>query len=111
MPTRHDDLFSRIASFPALVAAARRAVRGKRRKSGGAAFMAGLETERLRLERELLSGSWQPGGYVTIRSEDPKPRTVSAASFRDRVVHHGLCAVHRALVRTRLCLRQLCQQS
>jgi len=93
MPTRHDDLFSQIASFPALVAAARRAVRGKRRKPGAAGFMAGLETECLRLERELLSGRWQPGGYVTMRIEDPKPRVVSAAPFRDRVVHHALCAV------------------
>jgi hypothetical protein len=55
--------------------------------------MAGLETECLRLERELLSGQWRPGGYVTIRIEDPKPRVVSAALFRDRVVHHALCAV------------------
>jgi hypothetical protein len=28
-----------------------------------------------------------------MRIEDPKPRVVSAAPFRDRVVHHALCAV------------------
>ena len=47
----------------------------------------------LRLERELLDGTYKPGRYVTIKIRDPKPRTVSAAPFRDRVVHHSLYAV------------------
>ena len=55
--------------------------------------MAGLEREILKLERELQAGTYRPGGYVEIRVEDPKPRIVSAAPFRDRVVHHALCAV------------------
>ena len=87
-----DDLFERIASFPALEAAAQRAARGKRRKPGVAAFLANLEGEVLRLERELLAGSWRPGRYVEIAVRDPKPRIVSAAPFRDRVVHHALCS-------------------
>ncbi len=93
MPTRHDDLFGRIASFPALYAAYRKAVTGKRRKPGAAAFAAGLERQLLRLERELLDQSWRPGRFVEIAVRDPKPRMVSAAPFRDRVVHHALCAV------------------
>ena len=92
MTRRVDDLFSGIASFAALEAAAQRAARGKRRKPGVAAFLARLEREVLRLERELLSGVWRPGRYVKIAVRDPKPRTVSAAPFRDRVVHHALCA-------------------
>ena len=93
MPRRHDDLFDRIASFQALRSAARLAVRGKRRKPGAAAFMARLEPELLRLERELREGSWRPGRYIEIEVRDPKPRLVSAAPFRDRVVHHALYAV------------------
>ena len=93
MTRRIDDLFPRIASFGALEAATRRAARGKRRKPGVAAFLANLEGEVLRLERELLAGAWRPGRYVEISIRDPKPRTVSAAPFRDRVVHHALCAV------------------
>ena len=69
------------------------AARGKRRKPGVAAFLARLEHEVLRLERELLAGAWRPGRYVEIAVRDPKPRIVSAAPFRDRVVHHALCAV------------------
>jgi RNA-directed DNA polymerase len=93
MPKRHDQLFQGIANFQALIAAARRAVLGKRRKPRAAAFMADLETEVLRLERELRSRTWRPGGYVIIRVNDSKPRIVSAAPFRDRVVHHALCHV------------------
>ncbi len=93
MPRRHDDLFERIVSFAALTDAARRAATGKRRKPGAAAFMAGLEPEALALERALREGRWRPGRYTVIRVRDPKPRRVSAAPFRDRVVHHALCAV------------------
>jgi retron-type reverse transcriptase len=92
-PKRHDDLFTAIASFPALCAAAKRAIRGKRSKPMPAAFLAGLEREILKLEHALLTETYQPGRYVEIRLEDPKPRIVSAAPFRDRVVHHALCAV------------------
>ena len=93
MPAKAHDLFGAIASFPALRAAALRAAAGKRAKPGPAAFLAGLETEVLRLERELASGRYRPGRYTTIEVFDPKHRVVSAAPFRDRVVHHALCAV------------------
>jgi len=93
MPTRHHNLYDGIASFGALYDAWRRAIKGKRRKPGAAAFTAGLETNLLRLERELRDQTWQPGHYVTIEIRDPKHRIVSAAPFRDRVVHHAVCAV------------------
>ena len=93
MPGKARDLFDGIASFSALLAAAGRAARGQRAKPGAAAFLANLEKEVLRLERELQDGSYRPGGYTTIEIFDPKHRMVSAAPFRDRVVHHAVCAV------------------
>ena len=105
MPARHDGLFVDIASFQALTRAALRAVRGKRSKPGASAFMANLEKEILRLERELLDGRYKPGRYVTIEVRDPKPRRVSAAPFRDRVVHHALCAVIEPIFERRIALR------
>ena len=80
-------------SFDALVAAALRAVAGKRRTPVPAAFLANLETEALRLERELRTDRWRPGRYVEIEIADPKRCLVSAAPFRDRVVHHAVHAV------------------
>ena len=93
MPRKAQNLFDGIASFEALHAAALRAAKGKRGKPGVAAFLANLETEVLRLERELRNGSYRPGGYRKIEIFDPKHRIVSAAPFRDRVVHHAWCAV------------------
>ena len=93
MPRQHEDLFAAIASFHALHEAAERAIRGKRKKPGAAAFMANREKELLRLERQLIEGSWRGGGYTVIEVREPKPRRVSAAPFRDRVVHHALCKV------------------
>lgn len=93
MPRRHDDLFGSIATFGALHAAARRAVLGKRKKPGAAAFFANLEYELLALEQELQEGTYHPGRYVEILVKDPKERMVSAAPFRDRVLHHALCDV------------------
>ena len=71
MPRKIDVLFGRIANFQALIEAAQRAARGKRRKPGTAAFLANLEREVLRLERELLAGTWRPGRYVVINVLDP----------------------------------------
>ena len=93
MPKKHHHLFEQIASFAALHEAAMQAIKGKRGKPGAAAFMANLGRELLRLERALTDGSWRSGGYTVIEVRDPKPRRVSAAPFRDRVVHHALCAV------------------
>ena len=93
MPRRHDDLFRRIATFQALHAAARRAIKGKCKKPCAAAFFANLEHELLALERQLRHGRYRPGRYIAFEVNDPKKRVVSAAPFRDRVVHHALCAV------------------
>ncbi len=93
MSRRHDQLFARIANFQALHAAARRAIKGKRKKPGAAAFFANLEGGLLALERQLRAGEYRPGRYVAFEVNDPKRRIVSAAPFRDRVVHHALCAV------------------
>ena len=89
----HDHLFGNIASFAALHKAALKAVRGKRAKPGAAGFMANLEKNLISTEARLQSGGWRSGGYTEIEIFEPKHRLVSAAPFRDRVVHHALCSV------------------
>lgn len=55
-------LFPPIVDFQVLRLAARRAIRGKRDKPMPAAFMAGLERELLKLERELEMGTCKRAG-------------------------------------------------
>jgi RNA-directed DNA polymerase len=89
---RERDVFERVVDFGALLEAARRAARGKRQRPDAAAFRLDLEPELLELRRALLDGTWRPGPFRSFRIVDPKPRLISAAPFRDRVVHHALCA-------------------
>lgn len=89
----HKDLYPRIVSFENLLLASRKAQRGKRFKSQTALFNLNLEKELLRLQEELLDGSYRHGGYTDFVIHDPKRRVISAAPYRDRVVHHALCNV------------------
>ena len=93
MAKTQNHLFGEIASFAALHKAAKRAIRGKRSKPGAAGFMANLEKHLVLIEARLQSGTWRNGGYTEIEIFEPKHRLVSAAPFRDRVVHHALCSV------------------
>ncbi len=45
------------------------------------------------LRRELSERTYRPGGYSVRTITRPKTRMISAAPFRDRVVHHALCRV------------------
>jgi retron-type reverse transcriptase len=56
-------------------------------------FFLDLEGNLLRLRRELLDHSYTPGPHFNFTVYEPKERVVSAAPFRDRVVHHALCNV------------------
>ena len=84
--------FADITSFLALNTAARRACRGLSTRPAVARFLLELELEVLALQRELRSGQYHPRPLRHFRIRDPKPRTISVAHVRDRVVHHALCA-------------------
>ena len=45
------------------------------------------------LQEELTSQRYQPGAYKTFEIFEPKRRIISAAPYRDRVVHHALCHI------------------
>jgi retron-type reverse transcriptase len=85
-------LFDQVCSFAALRAAALNAAKGKKSKPRVAAFIRNLENEIIALENELLSRTYRPRPYRTFKIHDPKERMICAADFRDRVVHHALCA-------------------
>lgn len=86
-------LFSVIVSAENLHAAMIRAARGKTHRPAVQRFLADAGDELGRLRDELGSGSYRPRPYLQFRIMDPKPRLISCADFRDRVVHHAVCAV------------------
>jgi retron-type reverse transcriptase len=90
---RIGNLWSRVTAFSNLLKASRRARLGKRSRANVAAFELNLERELCRLQDELLTKTYTPGPYRTFLIHDPKTRLISAAPYRDRVVHHALCQV------------------
>jgi retron-type reverse transcriptase len=99
--TADPTLYERLCSFENLLYAYRRAARGKRSRPDVAAFDYHLESHLLRLRDQLRQHRYRPNSYRRFTIADPKPRVISAAPFRDRVVHHALCNIIEPLFERR----------
>ena len=84
-------IFSQISEWPNLWLAYQQAARGKRRMLSAAAFEYQLADHIAGLQDELRTRRYCPGAYQHFVIHEPKRRKISAAPFRDRVVHHALC--------------------
>ncbi len=84
-------MYAELTSWNNLLVAYRRAAKGKRGHANVATFEYQLEDELLALQNELRAFTYQPGPYRSFYIHEPKRRLISAAPFRDRVVHHALC--------------------
>jgi retron-type reverse transcriptase len=86
-------MYEQLIAWENLLLAWRRAAKGKRGHPNVAAFEYRLEENLLALQNELQTQRYHPGAYVSFTIHEPKRRLISAAPFRDRVVHHALCNV------------------
>jgi RNA-directed DNA polymerase len=93
MTMSDDILFPRVVVWENLLLAYRKASRGKRGRAPAAGFEFQLADRLLELQDELVTGTYQPGPYRHFIIHEPKRRRISAAPFRDRVVHHALCNI------------------
>lgn len=84
------DLYPQITSYVNLFLAFQKAARGKRGQAAVAEFAFDEDAHLFQLQEELQAQTYQPGAYHSFIICDPKRRLVSAAPFRDRVVHHAL---------------------
>jgi retron-type reverse transcriptase len=87
------NLYPKIWDWDNLCLAYRRARKGKRAQRSVADFEFNREANLVRLQEELASKTYRPGSYTSFYIHEPKRRLISAAPFRDRVVHHALCQV------------------
>ncbi|NLW85681.1 MAG: RNA-dependent DNA polymerase [Planctomycetes bacterium] len=90
---RYGNLWDALVSWENLLLAARKARRGKRDRSAVQRFEFDLEANLLALQKEMMNGFYSPGDFRTHWISRPKPRLISAAPYRDRVVHHALMNV------------------
>jgi RNA-directed DNA polymerase len=84
---------SHTTTWQNLLNAYRKAAKGKRGKPPAADFEHQLADHLLDLQRDLQNQTYRPGDYYHFFIHEPKQRKISAAPFRDRVVHHALCNI------------------
>ncbi len=87
------NLFEGIVSFDNLLLAVSKAAKGKREEQSVLKFYNHFEENLWQIISELRNKTYQPGSYKTFSIYKSKPRQISAAPFRDRVVHHALIAI------------------
>lgn len=93
MPRTIKNLWPLLVQWDHLCLAYQRCRKRKRFKSGAVEFEFDWEFNLKQIQQELTSGRWEPGAYYNFRITDPKPRLISAAPFRDRVVHHAVVGI------------------
>jgi hypothetical protein len=86
-------LWPTFISWENMQAAYRKCRRRKRYDPDAAAFDYAWESNLLNLLRELEDGGYRPGPYRNFFIVDPKRRKISAAPFRDRVLHHAVVRI------------------
>jgi hypothetical protein len=94
-------LYEQIYDWENLLLAWRKARKGKRGNVPVASFEMHAAENLLMIQSNLAEKRYQPGSYTSFHIHEPKRRLISAAPFRDRVVHHALCNVIEPLFERR----------
>jgi retron-type reverse transcriptase len=89
----YGNLFDKILDMENLLFAMQKAAKGKRDRYQVNSFIKNHNAELLSIQYDLSEGIYQLGRYAQFKIMDPKPRLISCAPFRDRVVHHAVCNV------------------
>lgn len=83
----------KVVKWENLLLAYHNAAKGKRGKDATAAIELRLTDHLLMLQEQISCGTYRPGTYRQFTIKAPKLRLISAAPFKDRIVHHALCQV------------------
>jgi retron-type reverse transcriptase len=92
MPKRFGHLYEACFTPEALHAAYVRARRGKRKRGAVLEFECDLGANLHRLRERLLADDYRPGPSVQFMVREPKPRLITAPTFRDTIVQHAIYA-------------------
>ncbi|MGH7140644.1 MAG: reverse transcriptase domain-containing protein, partial [Pirellulales bacterium] len=93
MAKTYRDLWPRVVCWENLLASYRACRRRKRYSPRAVQFDYEWESNLLRLQEQLEAGTYACGAYRNFYIHDPKRRRISAAPFRDRVLHHAVVRV------------------
>jgi retron-type reverse transcriptase len=90
---REGNLYKEVVDWKNLLLAAKKARRGKRYRFDVSEFHWDMERELICIQQALRDKTYNPGCYRSFEITDPKRRMISAAPYRDRVVHHAICNI------------------
>lgn len=90
---RAGNLTESIADLSNLQLAFVKAKRGKQCAKEVLCFTENIDVELEKLKNSILSGEVSVGKYHTFEIYDPKQRTICAAAFDERVLHHAIMNV------------------
>jgi len=90
---RAGGLYPRISDAENLRIAFWKAARGKRNRSDVIAFQKDFDANIDKIRHDLVTHSPDIGHYRFFEVHDPKPRSICAASFPERVLHHAVMNV------------------
>ena len=86
-----NEQFYTMITFENLYEAHKQSRSGKREKYEVIQFELNLSENLVQLQKELYNGTYRLSGYRRFEIYDPKPRTIYAMHYRDRIVQHSLC--------------------
>jgi len=90
---RIGNLISQIADLDNLYTAFYKAAKTKRGKSEVLIYESELDNNLIQLQSQILLAEVNVGNYNYFKIYDPKERTICAASFAERVLHHAIMNV------------------
>lgn len=90
MPRSFRNLFEPLIAWDNLLFAYRKCRKRKRFKRGAAEFDYAWESNLIQIQNELAERSYRFGTFRNFYITEPKLRKISAAPFRDRIVHHAI---------------------
>ena|SRR3989338_4801146 len=97
MVKTYTNLYEQICSLANLIAAWKKARRGKTKKPYVKKFEEDIAYNLKIVHDQLKNKSYTPKSLVTFVLRDPKTRTISKSAFRDRIVHHALVRIIQPL--------------
>lgn len=89
---RLNNIYEKIICEESLFQGYKRALKSNAKSKTAMEFYFNAEKNIDKLHDDLESGNYLPGELFSFTIYDPKERVISAAPFRDRVLHQAICA-------------------
>jgi len=87
---RHNNLIDKITNQENIRLAYEKTAKGKKSSLEHLIFREYLELNLKEIREELITNTWTQDEFRKFTVYEPKPRLISAPSFKDRVVHHAV---------------------